>query len=53
VQCPFEGLSGRRVELRDLLGRVTCESDGDALAFSGAELDLSPWGRHVFQVTPV
>lgn len=51
VQCSFEGLNRRRAVLQDLLGRVTCECDGETLASRGLELELSSWGRHVFELT--
>lgn len=51
VHVPFDGLSGRTVRLRDLIGSVTYERDGNGLALHGLDLDLSPWACHVFDVT--
>jgi glycosidase len=51
VRVPFEGLAGRTVRLRDLLGPADYARDGSELGTRGLHLDLPPWGSHVFQVT--
>jgi Alpha amylase, catalytic domain len=53
VGLAFDGLSGRAWILRDLLNpTIKYERDGDELARRGLYLDMPPWGRHVFEVTP-
>jgi len=51
VRLPFPELAGRQWCLRDLVGGVTYERDGDALGSAGLYLDLRPWHYHVFEMT--
>jgi hypothetical protein len=51
VRLPFDGLSGRRWKLRDLLGDARYEREGDELQSRGLYLDVGPWQAHLFEVT--
>jgi hypothetical protein len=51
VEVPFAGLGGM-VVLEDLLGGERHERAAGELASKGLYLDLPPWGRNVFAVTP-
>ena len=53
VSLPFEGLTGGRFLLRDLLGPFRYEREGDELAGRGLYLDLPEWGYHVFDFKPM
>jgi Alpha amylase, catalytic domain len=53
VRLPFAELSGRTVQLKDLMGPATYDRDGGDLVSRGLYLDLPPWGYHVFEVTAV
>jgi hypothetical protein len=46
----FGEMEGRKVILRDLMGDVRYERDGDALLADGLYLDMPAWGYHVFDV---
>ena len=46
----MSGLAGRTFELRDLLGDVVYQREGDGLAGNGLYLDLPAWGHHVFEL---
>jgi hypothetical protein len=50
VRLPFEGLSGRGVRFRDLMGPAAYDHNGSDVAARGLYLDLPPWGYHVFEV---
>jgi hypothetical protein len=50
VRLPFEGLRGRAVRLRDLLGPAVYDRGGDDLLARGLYLDMPGWGYHVFDV---
>src|SRR5262245_9515033 len=45
-------LSGRQHCFRDLLGPAHYDRDGDDLVSRGLYLDMSPWGYHVFEMSP-
>jgi hypothetical protein len=51
VRIPFGDLGGRTVQFADLMGSARYHRDGGDLA-RGLYLDLTPWGYHVFEVTP-
>jgi glycosidase len=53
MTIPFSGLDGKRYRLRDLLSDASYERDGDDLASRGLYLDVSAWGHHVFEVSPL
>ena len=50
VQLPFSDLSGRSVQLRDLLSPAIYDRDGNDLVSKGLYLDMPAWGYHVFEV---
>ena len=50
AEARLQGLEGRRVVLRDLLGPARYERDGGDLAGRGLYLDMPAWGYHVFEV---
>ena len=52
VRLPFPALGGRRYRLVDLMGEARYDREGNELASRGLYLDLPPWGRHVFVVSP-
>ena len=51
VRLPFDGLPGKNLELRDLLGPARYSRDGNDLQSRGLYLDVPPWQCHVFAVT--
>lgn len=51
VRLPFPDLGGRQWRLRDRLGDVQYERDGDELKAQGLYLDVPPWQGHVFELT--
>jgi len=50
VHLPFPDLSGRTVQLQDLMGPASYERNGDDLHAQGLYLDLPGWGHHVFEL---
>jgi glycosidase len=51
VKLPFEGLRGRQVRFRDIMGSAVYERSGDDMAARGLYLDMPPWGLHIFNVS--
>lgn len=51
LQIPFETFRGKALRLRDLMGPVVYERDGDQILSRGLYLDLPAWGYHVFDLT--
>lgn len=51
LRVPTDGLTGRTVVLRDLLGPVTYRRDLDEITTRGLYLDLPAYGYHLFRVT--
>jgi glycosidase len=51
VLLPFPDLSGRAVQLKDLIGSLRYDRDGSDLVSRGLYLDLPPWGFHIFKVS--
>jgi hypothetical protein len=47
---PFSGLAGKHFQLRDLLGAVSYNRDGDELQSRGLFLDIAPWQYNVFEM---
>jgi hypothetical protein len=50
LTLPMPGLAGRMFKLVDLLGEKEYRRAGDELAATGLYLDMSPWGRHIFDL---
>jgi len=51
VRLPFSDLSGTKARLKDQMGEVCYERDGNDLLSRGLYLDLPAWGYHVFEVS--
>jgi len=51
VRPPWTEIASSTVTLRDLLSPARYDRDGTELITRGFYLDLSPWGRHAFEVT--
>lgn len=51
VRWPFEDLGGSSVRLRDQTSDAVYDRSGDDLLARGLYLDVSAWGRYVFDVT--
>jgi hypothetical protein len=49
VRLPFPHIGGRRWRLRDILGGVQYERDGNELQSRGLYLDVPAWQPHVFE----
>ena len=41
-------MTGRTVRLKDLMGSISYDRDGDDLLSRGLYLDVPAWGYHVF-----
>src|SRR5262249_43616733 len=50
-RLPFPDLNGRSVQFKDLMGAAAYDRDGADMVSRGLDLDLPPWGYHVFKVT--
>lgn len=51
VRLPFPDLAGNKVRLKDQMGEVCYERNGDELLSRGLYLDIPAWGYHVFELT--
>jgi hypothetical protein len=51
VHLPFDDVSGRRWQFRDLLGDAVYEREGDDLQNRGLYLDVPAWQYHAFELT--
>ena len=51
VPLPFPDLAGHTVRLKDQMGDVCYDRDGDELLSGGLYLDVEAWGYHVFKVS--
>jgi hypothetical protein len=51
VRLPFPDLSGRAVQLKDLLGPASYDRDGSDLVSRGLYLDVPAWSYHAFDLT--
>jgi hypothetical protein len=50
VRIPWEDLNGKSWRLTDRLMSATYDRDGAEMHDPGLYVDLSPWGRHLFEV---
>ena len=53
VRLPFSDLDGRQWRLRDQLGDITYERDGNDLQSRGLYLNVPPWQAHIFEITAI
>lgn len=51
VRLPFSDLAGKKVRLKDQMGDVSYERDGNDLLSRGFYLDIPAWGYHVFELS--
>ena len=51
ARLPIPDLSGRSVQLKDVMGAASYDRDGNDLLARGLYLDEPPWSYHVFEVT--
>lgn len=51
VRLPFPDLAGQTVWLKDQMGDVSYDRDGNDLLSQGLYLNLPDWGYHVFEVS--
>jgi hypothetical protein len=52
VRLPYADLSGRKLQLRDLMNPTTVyDRQGDELAGRGLYVDMPAWGYHLFEIT--
>jgi hypothetical protein len=51
VRLSLSDLSGRHVQLKDMMSAASYERDGSDLVSRGLYLDMPPWSYHVFDMT--
>ncbi|MFM0167770.1 alpha-amylase family glycosyl hydrolase [Paraburkholderia sediminicola] len=51
VRLPFPDVAGLSVRMKDIMGPVSFDRDGNDLISRGLYLDLPPWSYHVFEMT--
>jgi len=51
LHIPFDEIKGKAMRLRDVMGPVVYDRNGDESLSRGLYLDLPAWGYHVFELT--